>query len=257
MPKVIALFNQKGGVGKTTSAINLAAALSECKKKVLCVDFDPQCNLTSGLNIDRRNVKYNIYNCIVDNIPAEDAIIHTTYENLDILPSGIDLAAAEIEITSMKSREFLLRKKIEEIKSLYDYILIDCAPSLGLLPINALGAANSVLIPIQCEYYALEGVSQLMSTINLVKRSINPSLHIEGVLLTMFDSRTNLSAQVVEEVKRYFKNKVYKTIIPRNIRLAEAPSYGQTILDYDISSKGAKSYISLAKEIIKENENNG
>ena len=160
-------------------------------------------------------------------------------------------------MTSMKAREFLLKKKIEEVKTLYDYILIDCAPSLGLLPINALGAANSVLIPIQCEYYALEGVSQLMSTINLVKRSINPSLHIEGVLLTMFDSRTNLSAQVVEEVKKYFKNKVYKTIIPRNIRLAEAPSYGQTILDYDIASKGAKSYISLAKEIIKENEKNG
>ena len=216
-----------------------------------------QCNLTSGLNIDRRSVKYNVYNCIVDNVPAKDAILNTAYENLDILPSGIDLAAAEIEMTSMKAREFLLKKKIEEVKTLYDYILIDCAPSLGLLPINALGAANSVLIPIQCEYYALEGVSQLMSTINLVKRSINPSLHIEGVLLTMFDSRTNLSAQVVEEVKKYFKNKVYKTIIPRNIRLAEAPSYGQTILDYDIASKGAKSYISLAKEIIKENEKNG
>lgn len=254
MAKVIALFNQKGGVGKTTTAINLAAALAKSGKKVLCVDFDPQCNLTSGLNIDRREVEYNIYDCIVGNIPTKDAIIHTENKNLDALPSSIDLAAAEIEITNMRSREVLLRKKIEEIKGNYNYILIDCAPSLGLLPINALGASNSVLVPIQCEYYALEGVSQLMSTINLVKRSINPTLHIEGVLLTMFDVRTNLSSQVVEEVKNYFKSKVYKTIIPRNIRLAEAPSYGQTILDYDINSKGAKSYLSLALEIIKENE---
>lgn len=254
MVKVISLFNQKGGVGKTTTAVNLSACLSKMGKKVLGIDLDPQSNFTSGLDIDRSTLESSTYDIIVNGYKGEDVVIHTSVKNLDLIPSSIDLASAEIEIANMAKRETILKRSIKDIIDNYDYVIIDCAPSLGLLPINALCASNSVLIPIQCEYYALEGVSQLMNTINLVKKGINPKLKVEGVLLTMFDNRTNLSMQVVEEVKRFFGKKVYDTIIPRNIRLAEAPSFGQTIIDYDISSKGAKAYINLAKELVEKGE---
>lgn len=254
MVKVISLFNQKGGVGKTTTAVNLSACLSKMGKKVLGIDLDPQSNFTSGLDIDRSILESSTYDIIVNGYKGEDVVIHTSVKNLDLIPSSIDLASAEIEIANMAKRETILKRSIKDIIDNYDYVIIDCAPSLGLLPINALCASNSVLIPIQCEYYALEGVSQLMNTINLVKKGINPRLKVEGVLLTMFDNRTNLSMQVVEEVKRFFGKKVYDTIIPRNIRLAEAPSFGQTIIDYDISSKGAKAYINLAKELVEKGE---
>lgn len=254
MTKIISLFNQKGGVGKTTTAVNLSACLTKMGKKVLGIDLDPQSNFTSGLDIDRTKLENSTYDIIVNEVDAADVVIKTEVENLDLIPSSIDLASAEIEIAGRPKRETILKRGIKSIVNNYDYVIIDCAPSLGLLPVNALCASNSVLIPIQCEYYALEGVSQLMNTINLVKKGINPKLKVEGVLLTMFDNRTNLSMQVVEEVKRFFGKKVYETIIPRNIRLAEAPSYGQTIVDYDPSSKGYKAYMQLAKELIKKGE---
>lgn len=250
MGKVIALFNQKGGVGKTTTCANLCACLAVQGKKVLAIDFDPQSNLSSGLNIDRKKLKYSVYNVLVDKMDIRKAIHSTSIENLDILPANIDLAGAEIEISTFSQRESILKKALSKIILNYDYIIIDCPPSLGLLPINALTAATGVLIPIQCEYYALEGVSQLVNTINLVKRSLNPQLSIHGVVLTMYDARTNLSQQVTEEVKNFFGEKVFSSIIPRNVRLAEAPSYGMTIIEYDKSSKGAKVYMKLAEEMI-------
>lgn len=250
MGKIIALFNQKGGVGKTTTCANLCACLAENEKKVLAVDFDPQSNLTSGLNIEKKNLKKSVYHVLIDEISVKEAILKTSIKNLDILPASIDLAGAEIEMSNIAQRETILKRALDKIKNEYDFILIDCPPSLGLLPINALAVASGVLIPIQCEYYALEGVSQLMNTVNLVKRSLNPDLEVVGVLLTMFDGRTNLSQQVVDEVNNFFGKKVFTTIIPRNVRLAEAPSYGMTILEYDKNSKGSQAYLALAQEMI-------
>lgn len=254
MGKIIALFNQKGGVGKTTTCANLCACLAEKGKRVLAVDFDPQSNLSSGLNIERKNLKKSVYHVLVDEIAAKDAIVKTSIKNLDILPASIDLAGAEIEMSNIAQRETILKRALDKVKDEYDFILIDCPPSLGLLPINALAVASGVLIPIQCEYYALEGVSQLMNTVNLVKRSLNPDLEVVGVLLTMFDGRTNLSQQVVDEVNNFFGKKVFTTIIPRNVRLAEAPSFGMTILEYDKTSKGSQAYLALAQEMINRQE---
>ncbi|HQD41935.1 MAG TPA: AAA family ATPase, partial [Bacillota bacterium] len=251
MSKVIAVFNQKGGVGKTTTNVNLSACIAVRGKKVLVVDIDPQGNTTSGLGIDKKELRKTIYDVLIGEEKAEDVIIQTAVENLSIIPSSVQLAGAEIELTGFEEREKMLKKALEGIRDEYQYVFIDCPPSLGLLTINALTAADSVLIPIQCEYYALEGVSQLMNTIWLVQRGLNPDLKVEGVVLSMFDGRTNLSIQVVDEVKRYFKGMVYTTIIPRNVRLAEAPSYGVPILMYDPKSKGAEAYEELADEFIE------
>lgn len=248
--KSIAIFNQKGGVGKTTTNVNLSACLAERGKKVLVVDIDPQGNTTSGLGIDKNNLSYTMYDLLIGNAEIRQCIMETNRKNLSIIPSSVQLAGAEIELTDMENREMRLKEGIAELLEDYDYILIDCPPSLGLLTINALTAVHSVLIPIQCEYYALEGVSQLMNTIELVQRSLNPSLEIQGVVLSMFDGRTNLSIQVVDEVKKYFKGKVYTTLIPRNVRLAEAPSYGLSIIEYDPKSKGAEAYCELADEFL-------
>ncbi len=246
------------GVGfppyKTTSVINLAASLGTLEKKVLILDIDPQGNATSGLGIDKDNTKCTIYEILVEEADPRNAIIKTPFENLSVLPSSMDLAGAEIELTSIKNRELILKKGITAIKEEYDYIFIDCPPSLGLLSINALVASDSVLIPIQCEYYALEGVSMLMNTIQLVKKGLNTNLSIEGVVLSMFDGRNNLSIQVVDEVKKYFKGKVYTTLIPRNVRLAEAPSYGLPIMEYDPKSRGAEAYHDLAEEFLEYEE---
>jgi chromosome partitioning protein len=252
--KVIAVFNQKGGVGKTTTNVNLSACIAVRGKKVLVVDIDPQGNTTSGLGIDKKELRKTIYDVLIGEEKAEDVIIQTAVENLSIIPSSVQLAGAEIELTGFEEREKMLKKALEGIRDEYQYVFIDCPPSLGLLTINALTAADSVLIPIQCEYYALEGVSQLMNTIWLVQRGLNPDLKVEGVVLSMFDGRTNLSIQVVDEVKRYFKGMVYTTIIPRNVRLAEAPSYGVPILMYDPKSKGAEAYEELADEFIEYSE---
>jgi len=254
MAKIVAVFNQKGGVGKTTTNINLTTALSMEGCRILIIDIDPQGNTSSGFGIEKSNLKKSVYDGIIHGDDLKQIILTTAYENLHILPSHPDLAGAEIELTNLPQRELRLKNCIENIKEYYDYIFIDCPPSLGLLTINALAIADSVLIPIQCEFYALEGVSQLMNTFSLVKQGLNPQLEIEGVLMTMFDSRTNLSNQVVDEVVDYFKDKVYETMIPRNIRLAEAPSYGQSIFEYANSSKGAKAYRALAKEFIKRQE---
>lgn len=256
MGKSIAIFNQKGGVGKTTTAVNFAAALAEKGKRVLLIDNDPQGNLTSGVGVDKNSLEKSIYHVLINEASIEDVIIRTGFEHLDILPGSVDLAGAEIELIDFEDREFLLKKQILKVKDAYDYIIVDCPPSLGLLTINALVAVDSVLIPIQCEYYALEGVSQLVNTFNLVKKSINSNLEIQGVLLSMFDGRTNLSIQVVEEVKKHFKQLVYATIIPRNIRLAEAPSFGLPIIHYDRKSKGAESYLELAEEFLELEEEN-
>ncbi|WP_334196447.1 AAA family ATPase [Muricomes intestini] len=250
MSKIIAIANQKGGVGKTTTNVNLSACLAVLGKKVLTIDIDPQGNTTSGLGIDKNRAKKSIYDVIINGIPARETIYHTEVENLDIIVSKIQLAGAEIELVPMMARETILKKALEEIKGDYDYILIDCPPSLGLITINALTAADKLLVPIQCEYYALEGLTQLMSTFELVRRNLNPKLEIEGVVLTMFDSRTNLSIQVVDEVKKYFRNKVYTTIIPRNVRLGEAPSHGVPIIVYDPKCVGAEAYTDLAQEMI-------
>ncbi len=250
MAKSIAVFNQKGGVGKTTTVINLSACLASKGKRILMLDIDPQGNTTSGIGIDKTALEKTIYDVLINNDDPKACIIETNRENLFIIPSSVQLAGAEIELTEINRRELKLREAISRIKSDYDYIFIDCPPSLGLLSINALSAVDSVLIPIQCEYYALEGVSQLMNTIKLVKKSLNPDLDIEGVVLSMFDGRTNLSIQVVDEVKKYFRGKVYTTMVPRNVRLAEAPSYGLSIIDYDMKSKGAEAYLELAEEFI-------
>lgn len=252
--KVIAVANQKGGVGKTTTTINLGYSLSAAGKKVLCVDMDPQSNMTSGFGIDSSSINCTTYNILIEGKDIREAYIKLEdMSGITIVPSSIQLAGAEIELVPMLSREFRLKNSINEIKEDFDYILIDCPPSLGLLTINALTAADSILVPIQCEYYALEGLTQLMNTINLIKKNINHSLEIEGVVLTMFNARTNLSIQVVDEVKKYFKGKVYGTIIPRNIRLGEAPSFGKPISLYDPHSKGAEAYEELAKELIERN----
>ena len=254
MGRVIAVANQKGGVGKTTTAINLSACLAEKGQKVLAIDMDPQGNMTSGLGIDKDEVEKNIYDLMIGQAGVDEVLQKEAIENLDVIPTSIDLSAAEIELIGVDDKEFIIRNAVQPIKDDYDYIIIDCPPSLGLLTINALAMTNTVLIPIQCEFYALEGVSQLMNTISLVKQGLNPQLEIEGVLMTMFDSRTNLSNQVVDEVVDYFKDKVYETMIPRNVRLAEAPSYGQTIFEYANSSKGSKAYLALAKEFIQRQE---
>ena len=254
MGKIIALANQKGGVGKTTTTINLAASLAALEKKVLVVDADPQANASSGLGVDIRSVELSIYECLVNSEDAKGAIIPTEVEGLDIIPSHIDLVGAEIEMLNMENREQILKQILVPLKDMYDFILIDCSPSLGLITVNALTAADSVIIPVQCEYFALEGLGQLINTINLVKKHLNKEIQIEGALLTMYDARTNLSNQVVKEVKKYFEDKVYKTVIPRNVRLSEAPSYGMPITEYDPRSKGAKSYMKFAKEFLKIND---
>ncbi|MBC7075690.1 MAG: ParA family protein [Syntrophomonadaceae bacterium] len=251
MARVISIANQKGGVGKTTTAINLATCIAMNGYKVLLVDSDPQGNATSGLGINRSRLKYCIYNLLMGEIEAEKVIIHTREKNLDLLPATIQLAGAEIELASKSNREKTLRVCFDSIRDKYDYIFVDCPPSLGLLTINALTASNSVLIPLQCEYYALEGLSQLINTISLVKKRANRSLRIEGIVFTMFDGRTNLSIQVVDEVKRHFSRNVYRTIIPRNIRLSEAPSHGKPIVSYDPRSRGAEVYRELALEVLK------
>ena len=251
MGKAIAIFNQKGGVGKTTTYINLAACLAMKGKRVLIVDIDPQGNTTTGMGIVKKGLEYTSYDILVDKtIKAKQTIMRTRVENLDIIPASVNLAGAEIEMVRVESREKMLKRALDQVKAEYDYIFIDCPPSLGLLTINSLTAVDSVLIPIQCEFYALEGVSQLMSTIELVKKSFNPKLEIQGVILSMFDGRTNLSIQVVEEVKKYFRNKVYTTVIPRNVRLAEAPSYGMPITEYDPTSRGAEAYTEFAEEFL-------
>lgn len=255
--KAIAIFNQKGGVGKTTTNINLAACLAIKNKKVLIIDIDPQGNTTSGVGIAKDDLDYTSYDILVDKkASVEKSILHTSVKNLDIIPASVNLAGAEIELVKMgEGRERRLKAAIDAVKNKYDYIFIDCPPSLGLLTINSLTAVDSVLIPIQCEFYALEGVTQLVSTIDLVKKSHNPKLEIQGVILSMFDGRTNLSIQVVQEVKKYFKGKVYTTVIPRNVRLAEAPSFGMPITEYDPKSKGAEAYMEFAEEFLDLEEN--
>ena len=250
MGKAIAIFNQKGGVGKTTTNINLAACLALKGKRVLVLDLDPQGNTTSGLGIAKRGLAATSYDLLVADDVSPENVIH-------IIPASVDLAGAEIELVRLEGREKRLKKALDKIRDDYDYIFIDCPPSLGLLTINALTAVESVLIPIQCEFYALEGVSQLVSTIELVRKSLNPQLRIQGVILSMFDGRTNLSIQVVQEVKRYFGDKLYSTVIPRNVRLAEAPSYGKSIIDYDPKSKGAKAYMAFADEFLEAEVLNG
>ncbi|RXJ50693.1 ParA family protein [Gelidibacter gilvus] len=253
MGKIIAIANQKGGVGKTTTSVNLAASLGALEKKVLLIDADPQANASSGLGIDVDSVEVGSYQLIEHSAIAEDCIIPTSAPHVDIIPAHIDLVAIEIELVDKEEREYMLKKAIHHLKDQYDYILIDCAPSLGLLTLNALTAADSVIIPIQCEYFALEGLGKLLNTIKSVQRIHNPNLDIEGMLLTMYDARLRLSNQVVEEVQKHFSDMVFDTIIQRNVRLGEAPSFGESIINYDVSSKGATNYLSLAKEIIKKN----
>ncbi len=251
MAKIIAIANQKGGVGKTTTAINLSACVAHKGKRVMLIDNDPQGNSTSGLGFDKRNLKKSTYDILINGEKLSNVILKTCIDNLDLCPSNIQLAGAEIELVPAMSRETRMKEAIKPQIVNYDFIIIDCPPSLGLLTINSLTAANTILVPIQCEYYALEGLSQLMETVKLVKRHLNPELDVEGVVLTMFDARTNLSIQVVDEVKKHFKNKVYRTVIPRNVRLSEAPSYGLPIILYDARSKGAECYMDLADEVIK------
>ena len=250
MGKIIAVANQKGGVGKTTTAVNLAACLGVLEKKVLLIDSDPQANASSGLGVDIDNIKLGTYQLLEHNCTAEDAILKTSAPNVDLIAAHIDLVAIEIELIDLEEREYMLLKAVQPIKEQYDYILIDCAPSLGLLTLNSLTASDSVIIPIQCEYFALEGLGKLLNTIKSVQKVHNENLDIEGLLLTMYDSRLRLSNQVVEEVQNHFNDMVFKTIIQRNVRLGEAPSYGESIINYDVNSKGASNYLSLAQEIL-------
>ncbi|MBP3838127.1 MAG: ParA family protein [Prevotella sp.] len=253
MAKIIALANQKGGVGKTTSAINLAASLATLEKTVLVVDADPQANASSGLGVDLKEVDCSLYECIINKADIRDAIYTTDIEGLDIIPSHIDLVGAEIEMLNLKDREKVIKNMLQLIKDEYDYILIDCSPSLGLITVNSLTAADSVVIPVQCEYFALEGISKLLNTIKIIKSKLNPKLEIEGFLLTMYDSRLRLANQIYDEVKRHFQELVFKTVIQRNVKLSEAPSHGLPVILYDADSNGAKNYLALAKEIIKKN----
>lgn len=251
MGRIIAVANQKGGVGKTTTSINLSACIAAKGKKILVIDIDPQGNTTSGYGVEKNDLENTIYELMLGDCSIEDCIIKNVIDNVSILPSNVNLAAAEIELIGVEKKEYILKNEVDWVKDRYDYIIIDCPPSLSFLTINAMTTANSVLVPIQCEYYALEGLSQLIHTVNLIKERLNPELSMEGVVFTMYDSRTNLSAQVVENVKNHLKQKVYKTVIPRNIRLAEAPSYGLPINLYDAKSAGAESYLALAKEVIE------
>ena len=252
MGRIIAIANQKGGVGKTTTAINLSACLADKGKKVLAVDMDPQGNMTSGLGLDKESIEKTVYDMIIGESDIEEVLQKEAMENLDVLPTNIDLSAAEIELIDVENKEFIVRNSIQKIRDNYDFVIIDCPPSLSMLTINAMTTADSVLVPIQCEYYALEGLSQLIHTVELVKDRLNPDLEIEGVVFTMYDARTNLSLQVVENVKDNLQQNIYKTIIPRNIRLAEAPSYGMPINQYDPKSAGSESYMRLADEVISK-----
>ena len=252
---MIAIANQKGGVGKTTTAVNLAACLAaEEMARVLVIDIDPQANSTSGLGVDKDSLSSSIYDVLIDDVPARDAVVSTPTKRLDLIPATIDLAGAEVELVPTISRELKLKRALAPIRDDYDFVLIDCPPSLGILTVNALAAADRLLVPIQCEYYALEGLTQLMKTVGVVKSHLNPALELEGVVLTMYDGRTNLSMQVVEEVRRFFQQQVFKTIVPRNVRLSEAPSHGQPIIHYDPASRGAAVYRSLAKEVIENDK---
>lgn len=257
MGKIIAIANQKGGVGKTTTAVNLTAALGVKGHKVLLVDVDPQGNSTSGLGINKRDLQNSTYDLLVSAAGVEEVLVHTPFENVDILPSNIALAGAEIELVELQNRAMRLKNALLKIKADYDFILIDCPPSLGIITLNAFTASDTLLIPIQCEYYALEGLSQLMSTLRQVKRLYNPNIDIEGVLLTMYDARLNLTVQVVAELKKYFPQKIYRTVVPRNVRLSEAPSFGQPVMYYDRASKGCAAYDQLADEFLQKNKIRG
>jgi chromosome partitioning protein len=254
MGKVIAIANQKGGVGKTTTSINLAASLAVLEKKVLMVDADPQANATSGIGFDIRSIKTSIYECLIDQVDPKGIVLNSEMKGMDLIPSHIDLVGAEIEMLNMPNRERILKHVIEKIKDEYDYVLIDCSPSLGLITVNALTAADSVLIPVQCEYFALEGLGKLLNTIKIIQSNLNPALAIEGFLLTMYDARLRLSNQVVEEVKKHFQNMVFETIIQRNTKLSESPSFGKPVILYDANSTGAINYLNLAKEMLQKNK---
>ena len=253
MAKVIALANQKGGVGKTTTAINLAASMAVLEKKILLIDADPQANATSGLGFDLQNIRNSIYECMIDHVDAQEAIQKTEIPGLDIIPSHIDLVGAEIEMVNLPDREYILKNVVQQIQDSYDFVFIDCSPSLGLITMNALTAAKSVIIPVQCEFFALEGLGKLLNTIKLIQSRLNVSLEIEGFLLTMYDARLRLSNQVVEEVTRHFQQMVFKTIIQRNVKLSESPSYGKPVILYDAASNGALNYLNLAKEVLQKN----
>jgi chromosome partitioning protein len=253
MGKIISLANQKGGVGKTTTAINLAASLASLGQKVLIVDADPQANASSGLGVDIRTLEFTIYECLIDGVPTQQAIHETQIKNLDIIPSHIDLVGAEIEMLNMENRERVMERLLNPLRTVYDYILIDCSPSLGLITVNSLTASNSVIIPVQCEYFALEGISKLLNTIKIIKSKLNMGLEIEGFLLTMYDNRLRLANQVLAEVKKHFEGMVFETVISRNVRLSEAPSHGMPVLLYDAESKGSTNYMDLAKELIQKN----